>query len=164
MVSWNKPPGKIQPPHPPLLKCWVDLVCFQSPTANIPNPTLKKGKRDNIPEGIPLTYFPDSTPRKEIFACYSLQNSIVAIHSLRAGKNIIYRAVALFFLLRGLTNLKIDKYLISTSPLNCCICHCMKSVRIWSYSGPHFPALGLNTGRYSVYLSIQSKCRKREPE
>ena len=23
--------------------------------------------------------------------------------------------------------------------------HCVKSVRIWSYSGPYFPALGLNT-------------------
>ena len=26
--------------------------------------------------------------------------------------------------------------------------HCVKSVRIWSYSGPHFPAFGLNTERY----------------
>ena len=25
----------------------------------------------------------------------------------------------------------------------------MKSVRIWSYSGSHFPAVGLNTERYS---------------
>ena len=38
--------------------------------------------------------------------------------------------------------------------------HCVKSVCIRSYSGPHFPAFGLNTGRYSVYLRIQSKCRK----
>ena len=26
--------------------------------------------------------------------------------------------------------------------------HCMKSVRIWSFSGPYFPAFGLNTERY----------------
>ena len=26
--------------------------------------------------------------------------------------------------------------------------HCVKSVRIWSYSVPHFPAFGLNTERY----------------
>ena len=38
--------------------------------------------------------------------------------------------------------------------------HCVKSVRIQSYSGPHFPALGLNTERYSVSLHIQCKCRK----
>ena len=29
------------------------------------------------------------------------------------------------------------------------ILHCMKSVRIQSYSDPHFPAFGLNTERYS---------------
>ena len=28
--------------------------------------------------------------------------------------------------------------------------HCVKSVRIWSYSAPYFPAFGLNTERYSV--------------
>ena len=30
--------------------------------------------------------------------------------------------------------------------------HCVKSVRIWSCSGPHFPVFGLNT--------IQSECGK----
>ena len=34
----------------------------------------------------------------------------------------------------------------------------MKSVRIQSYSGPHFPAFGLNTEKVS--LRIQSKCGK----
>ena len=38
--------------------------------------------------------------------------------------------------------------------------HCVKNVRIWSYSGPHFPAFGLNTERYSVSLRIQSECGK----
>ena len=28
--------------------------------------------------------------------------------------------------------------------------HCVKSVRIRSYSGPHFPAFGLNTERYGI--------------
>ena len=28
--------------------------------------------------------------------------------------------------------------------------HCVKSVRMRSYSGPNFPAFGLNTERYSV--------------
>ena len=31
---------------------------------------------------------------------------------------------------------------------------CMKSVRIRSYSGPHFPAFGLNAERYGVSLRI----------
>ena len=36
----------------------------------------------------------------------------------------------------------------------------MKSVRIRSYSGRHFPAFGLNTETYSVSLRIQSECEK----
>ena len=36
--------------------------------------------------------------------------------------------------------------------------HCVKTVRIPSYSGPHFPAFGLNTERYSVSPRIQSEC------
>ena len=40
--------------------------------------------------------------------------------------------------------------------------HSVKSVRIWSYSSPHFPAFGLNTVRYSVsrdtpHLSVFSR-------
>ena len=38
--------------------------------------------------------------------------------------------------------------------------HCVKSVRIRSYYGPHFSAFGLNTERYSTPLRIQSECGK----
>ena len=38
----------------------------------------------------------------------------------------------------------------------------MKSVHSRSSSGPHFPALGLNTERYSVSLHIQSECVKMQ--
>ena len=38
--------------------------------------------------------------------------------------------------------------------------HCMKSVCIRSYCGPHFPTLVLNTERSSVSLRIQSECGK----
>ena len=38
--------------------------------------------------------------------------------------------------------------------------HCVKNVRIRSYSGPHFPAFGLNTERYTVSLHIHSECGK----
>ena len=38
--------------------------------------------------------------------------------------------------------------------------HCVKSVRIRSYSGPHFPAFGLNMERYSISLRVQSECGK----
>ena len=44
---------------------------------------------------------------------------------------------------------------------NACSKFCLvKSVRIWSYSGPYFPAFGLNTERYSISLRIQSECEK----
>ena len=36
----------------------------------------------------------------------------------------------------------------------------MKSVCIRSYTGPCFPAFGLNTERYEVLLRIQSECGK----
>ena len=39
--------------------------------------------------------------------------------------------------------------------------HCVKCVRIPSYSGPYFPAFGLNTERYGLPLGIQSECGKR---
>ena len=38
--------------------------------------------------------------------------------------------------------------------------HCVKRVRIWSFSGPYFPAFVLNTERYSVFFRIQSEYRK----
>ena len=40
------------------------------------------------------------------------------------------------------------------------VLHCVKSVCILSYSGSYFPAFGLNTERYSVFLRIQSDCGK----
>ena len=36
--------------------------------------------------------------------------------------------------------------------------HCVKSVRIQSYSGPPFPVFRLNPERYSVSFHIQSQC------
>ena len=36
----------------------------------------------------------------------------------------------------------------------------MESVWIRSFSGPHFPAFGLNMERYSISLRIQSECEK----
>ena len=38
--------------------------------------------------------------------------------------------------------------------------HCVKSVRIRSYSGSHFPVFGLDMEIYSVSLRIQSKYGK----
>ena len=38
----------------------------------------------------------------------------------------------------------------------------MKSVHIWGYSGPYFPAFGQNTERYSVSLRIKSECGKMQ--
>ena len=38
--------------------------------------------------------------------------------------------------------------------------HCVKSVRVRSFSSPYFPALGQNTEIYGVSLFIQSKSGK----
>ena len=38
-----------------------------------------------------------------------------------------------------------------------CQPHCAKSVRNWSYTGPHFPPFRLNIERYRVSLRIQSE-------
>ena len=38
--------------------------------------------------------------------------------------------------------------------------YCVESVRIRSFSGPYFPAFGVNTKRYGVYLRIHSKSGK----
>ena len=38
--------------------------------------------------------------------------------------------------------------------------HCVKSVRVRSFSGPYFPTFELNTERYSVPLRIQSEFGK----
>ena len=40
------------------------------------------------------------------------------------------------------------------------ITHCVKYVRIRSFSGQYFPAFGLNTERYGVSPRIQCECGK----
>ena len=42
--------------------------------------------------------------------------------------------------------------------------HCVKSVRIWSYSSLYFSAFGLNMDRYSISVCIQSNAGKCGPE
>ena len=38
--------------------------------------------------------------------------------------------------------------------------HCVKTIFIWNYSGPHCSAFGLNTERYRLSLRIHSECEK----
>ena len=38
--------------------------------------------------------------------------------------------------------------------------HCVKVVRVWSYSGSYFPTFWLNMKKYGVSLRIQFECRK----
>ena len=54
----------------------------------------------------------------------------------------------------------LDKWKGKSSSFSHSDYHCVKSVRIRSYSGPYFPAFGLNTERYKVSLRIQSECGK----
>ena len=49
---------------------------------------------------------------------------------------------------------------ITRKVVTCLGLHYIKCVCIWSFSGPYFPAFGLNTERYSVSLCIQFKLGK----
>ena len=48
--------------------------------------------------------------------------------------------------------------------LNVYLNHSVKSARIRSYSGPYFPACGLNTKRYSVSLRIEPEYEKNSDQ
>ena len=98
------------------------------------------------------------------FSCHSLQYFLVIsfkIHSLRADKNIIYRTVTSFFLLRSLTNLKIKEYLFSRSPINCCIHFVRKSnenlqypCEIHPHQAPKFALVSDGWVLQSVYFKV----------
>ena len=48
-------------------------------------------------------------------------------------------------------------------PQRCCVfprLNCVKSVCIWSYSGPYFPTFRLNTERYAVSLLLSLNAEK----
>ena len=38
--------------------------------------------------------------------------------------------------------------------------YCKKGIRVGSFSGPYFPAFGLNTEKYRISLRIKSQCSK----
>ena len=59
---------------------------------------------------------------------------------------------------RGALSLMTFRKLIEFWISGVVIYHCVKTARIRSYSGPHFPAFALNTERYFTSLRIQSEC------
>ena len=48
--------------------------------------------------------------------------------------------------------------------MDVCDYHCVKSVRIRSYSGPYFPTFGLNTDRYSVSVRMRENMDQNNSE
>ena len=58
-------------------------------------------------------------------------------------------------IIKSLKKNKLSKFSLS---------HCVKSVRIQSFSGPFFPAFGLNKERYGVSLRVQFECGKKGSE
>ena len=42
--------------------------------------------------------------------------------------------------------------------------HCVKSIRILSFSGPYFPAFVLNPDRYSVSIRMWENTDQKKPE
>ena len=61
------------------------------------------------------------------------------------------------------TQINKGKDLINFSFIRIYVFRYIKSVRVRSFSGPYFPAFGLNTEVYSVNLHIQSECGKIRP-
>ena len=80
--------------------------------------------------------------------CYLISEltglNALALIKLKCFKRLFNLVVSLFCLIRLINSFDVGKSVI----------------RIWSYSGPYFPAFGLNTERHSVSLRIQSECGK----
>ena len=73
----------------------------------------------------------------------------------------IERAINDSFREKFYQSLGLDEIYITLSKMmNQATAHCMESARIWSFSGPYFPAFGLNTEGYGESLRIQSECGK----
>ena len=70
----------------------------------------------------------------------------------------------LFYICKASVIKSYQRCLKNTGPLNIkkhvLFAHSVKSVQIWSFSGPYFPAFGLNTDNYSVNYRVESKCKK----
>ena len=83
-----------------------------------------------------------------IFSCCAFISYYFQRCTQEPEKHLRWRALQQWFLA--------VKYCCKALHLRCCwwswlrLYHCLKSVRIRRYSGPHFPAFGLNTERYSV--------------
>ena len=91
---------------------------------------------------------------------------------LKFSSDIIKSLTGLILLLRwGLTKILLlgwCRAVLNDVILRCCSMelgqhqrfyakHCVKSVRIWSYSGPYFPSFGLNTDRNSKCGKIRTR-------
>ena len=89
---------------------------------------------------------------------------LVKITSLRYSKCFFWCLIklnAIYYSSQSCSNyigisllMTLKKYLLVSKNFHHDI-HCVKFVSIWSYSSLHFPAFGLNTKRYSLYLRIQ---------
>ena len=59
----------------------------------------------------------------------------------------------------------LDTMLVEAKTMKWCICHCMRSVRIRSFSGPYFAAFGLNTESISPYsVGMRENADQKNPE
>ena len=97
----------------------------------------------------PRTFF-FSVIESVFFHWYNVGASIINV--LWSTLNVLFFNVIKDSLSITRNDLSLQSRLVNT--------HCLRCVRIWSYSGSYFPAFGLNTERYLVFLRIQSKCGK----
>ena len=105
---------------------------------------------------------PISFLRREFFFCHKF-SSFILTYSFLSRASFFCRGnfsfVGSFFLLpQHLWDTVITTY--DDGNLTVPNTHCVKSVRIGSFSGPYFSTFGLNMEGYGISLRFQSKCGK----
>ena len=80
----------------------------------------------------------------------------ISLHEIQTNKNEFWKSVVLQLKVwkrpgyrydlcrREINSYKYDGNFVKIILYNYDIRHCVKSVHVWSYSGPYFPAFGLN--------------------
>ena len=98
-----------------------------------------------------------------VYKCFDGSKIFFMINNITSPKNGHWELLALLSKILSFFFFGIISIVINNFDLLCCDQHCVKSVRIRSYSGSHFPAFGLNNSEYehfscSVMIKNCVKC------
>ena len=98
---------------------------------------------------------------KWIFKCLALLISIVGDWTVGWTVLIIYLSISFenkWYNLNPATTKVFHSLTFCWFYVQFAVFNSVNSVHIWSFSGPHFPAFGLNLEIYRVNIRIQAKC------